>query len=141
MNQKPKITFIPVATNQDKMGSLCRIVQKHFELQQSMIIITPNEQAEQFVNDLLWKFPPDSFIPHAIAKDTCQDFVVITTVMRNLNDAKILINLCPQPNPIIELFEMVYELFDETHPSKLEQSKLRLQAYRNYNPIIEAKKA
>ena len=49
---------------------------------------------------------------------------------RILNQAKILINLCPQPNPIVELFQWVYELHDETHSSKLLQSQQRYDWYR-----------
>lgn len=129
MKQKPKIIFLPVRTNQDKIENICQTVQKHFDRQDNLLIIAPSPVAVQYLDDLLWKNPLDSFLPHVTSQIECKDKVVITTITQNLNHAKILMNLCQEPCPIIEQFEIVYELYDETHQEKLEQSKRRRQIY------------
>lgn len=127
--KKPNIIFLPITTNQQKIECLCHNIQKHFDSGNSILIIVPSEQAVQYLDDLLWKYPEDSFLPHTAAQAQCTEKVVITTLSQNLNDSKILMNLCPEPSPIAEQFETIYEFFDETHPEKLEQSKRRHQAY------------
>lgn len=129
MKQMPNVIFLPVKTNQHKIGCICYSIQTHFAKGEAILIIAPSEQAVQYLDDLLWKFPDDSFLPHVVSQSPCKEKVVITTLSQNLNSAKILMNLCPESCSIAEQFEIIYELYDETHPEKLEQSKRRHQTY------------
>jgi DNA polymerase-3 subunit chi len=75
--------------------------------------------------------PEDGFLAHTLTDFPSSEWIVITTEQNmNLNQAYRLMNLCPQPIKQPSLFAEVYELFDETHPQKLESTKLRLQAYQ-----------
>jgi DNA polymerase III subunit chi len=129
MNKHPNIIFIPVSNNQNKIGCICNTIQRHFNQGESILIAVPNEQAEKYLDDLLWKFPGDSFLPHAVSQNDNNERVLITKQAQNLNKSKILFNLCPAASPIADQFEIIYELYDETFPDKLEQSKNRRHAY------------
>lgn len=129
MKQKPNIIFLPISSNQQKIGCICHHIQRHFDSGDTLLIIVPSEQAQQYLDDLLWKYPEDSFLPHVVSQAQCNEKIVITTLSQNLNNSKILMNLCPESCPIADQFETIYELYDETHPEKLEQSKKRHQAY------------
>ena len=51
---------------QERLGFACRLVEKALGQGLRIYIHTPNENAAQDIDDLLWSFKPDSFIPHAI---------------------------------------------------------------------------
>ena len=53
MTQIPTIIFLPVKTNQQKIDNLCHTIHKHFSQKERVLIIAPNEQAEQYLNELL----------------------------------------------------------------------------------------
>lgn len=130
MVKMPQINFVHVSNNQIKLAQICAIVQRHFEQGESLLITLPNTEAAQYIDQLLWKMPEESFIPHQIATSPTQEKIVMTTLVTNVNGATILFNLNPGASPIAKEFEIVYELYDETHPTKLELSKQRLEAYQ-----------
>lgn len=129
MTPTPKIIFLPVSTNQNKIGCICHHVHMHFDRGENILIMAP-EQALGYLDELLWKYPADSFLPHVVSKIPCKEKIVLTSSPVNLNEAQILINLCTDACPIADQFKMVYELYDETQPEKLELSRKRQQIYR-----------
>lgn len=129
MKPKPQIIFLPIRTNQHKIESICQTIQKHFEAGDTFQILAPGMVAVQYLDDLLWKYPESGFLPHRASEIECKENIVITTQIKNLNGAKVLMNLCTNPCLIAEEFEILYELYDETQPDKFEQSKQRHQVY------------
>lgn len=126
----PKIVFITVATNQEKISAISLQVQRHFEQEEPILILAPNEKAMQYLDDLLWMHPENSFLPHQIVNATSKEKIAITTLPQNLNQAKVLINVSPSICSIPEQFEMIYELYDKTSSEKMEQSQRRLETYQ-----------
>ncbi|NGX42575.1 MAG: hypothetical protein K940chlam7_00855 [Chlamydiae bacterium] len=127
--QTPTVIFLRVTDNQTKIQRLGATVQQHFERGNRILILVPNENAATFVNDLLWKQPKESFLPHAKSSEECQDRIVITTNQENLNDATIAINLCEDTITNREKFERIYELLDQTTASKEQQSRQKIAKY------------
>jgi DNA polymerase-3 subunit chi len=127
--KKTQIIFVKVPNNTAKADCLCSIIQKHFEQKQSILITVPNFEVADFVDQLLWKRPEESFLPHVIAQSNSKAAVVITSKQENLNDASILFNLCVTASPMADKFNLIYELLDETHPDKLKLSQERRQTY------------
>lgn len=127
--KKPQIIFIKVSNNPAKASCLCSIIQNHFTQKQSILVAVPNAEVATYVDQLLWKRPEESFLPHTIAQSNTKEAVVITSKPENLNDATILFNLCTTSSLIANQFELIYELLDETHADKLKLSQERLQAY------------
>src|ERR1700733_12508764 len=112
----PSVQFLHVADNTIKTSSISSVVGNHFLQKQPILIIVPNADAASYVDQLLWRLPEDSFVPHQIASEPISENVVITTEHRNLNGAKFLFNLCSTIIPIFSQFELIYELLDQTHP-------------------------
>ena len=96
-----------------------------------MIIFVPNNQAAEYIDSLLWRVPSDSFLPHAVANESCGDRVVITQATSNINGAKVALNLTPTPCADLGSFEKIYELWDQTDGKKAQQSKDKMQQYKN----------
>jgi len=126
----PKINILKVKSNHEKLQKLCQTVQYHFEKKEQLLIAVPNEEVARYIDQLLWKLPQDSFLPHKIASKECDINVIITTSMSNLNQAKVLINLLPGIHPLTSQFQIIYELYDETDPAKEMLSKERLEVHR-----------
>lgn len=125
------IYFIEVKDNQTKTRKLCETLQHHYIQGHSILVLAPSDEAARYVDELLWRYPKESFLPHQIIQKPASNKVAITKVQENLNKAQILFNLCPQASPHCEQFETVYEFQDGTTPEKLQQSKERKAFYEN----------
>lgn len=125
----PSIFFIPVSDNGMKLHVITDLISTQFSAGKTVLIATPNMQVAQYVDALLWKLPEESFLPHSIKDSVSTERIVITTQSVNWNKATILLNLCPGVSPIYQEFECIYELWDETDPSKTELSANRKATY------------
>lgn len=123
------IHFIEVKDNQTKMRRLCEVIQHHYQMGDAVLITVANDEVGRYVDELLWRNPKESFLPHMLAQKKVAARVVITQMQENLNQAKVLFNLCKDASPIWRQFQTVYELFDETSPEKKAQSEARKAAY------------
>jgi DNA polymerase-3 subunit chi len=125
-----QIIFLQVATVEEKLNAICKTVQQHFKSRENLLITVHDAASATFIDQLLWKTPVESFLPHLISTQPTKEPVVITTVPRNLNQAQILINLCPDCSPILTQFQRVYELWDLTHPAKTAAAEQRYKTYQ-----------
>lgn len=131
MHQPPKILFLPVKDNSSKIHLIHRCVHKTIEKSNKMLITVPNEEAAKYMDALLWRLPPDSFLPHAIIQKPTDDWVAITTVTdQNLNLASCLFNLCIHLSPISQQFKEIYEFYDETTAEKSQLTQDKIKAYQ-----------
>ena len=126
---KPQVIFLKTPSNESKMNAICKSVWHHFNQGHAILIAVPNHDAALYVDQLLWRFPEESFLPHAIADVATTERVVITVAGTNVNQASILLNLCPMASSICTQFTTVYELLDETHPDKLRLAQQRQSTY------------
>lgn len=133
---KPSIQFIQVNDNATKLKAICHTVQSYFERKEPCLIIVPNLESAEYVNQLLWKYPEHSFIPHEVADHPTKELVVITIKKENPNLAKVILNLCPEAVPNFKEFNLIYEFWDETHPAKAEFSVQRRAFYEKNECFI-----
>lgn len=134
-----RVIFFQVRDNITKLKRICETAQSHFEKKDFFSIFVEDEKAEIFVDELLWKLPETSFLPHAIADQPSQERVVITRSKKNFNDSRVVFNLCPTPLSIEGPFKIIYEFEDLTNPSKQRLSSLRFDAYKMMGFSIEAR--
>ncbi len=127
---KTKVHFLKVIDNQSKLIRITQTIQKHFEQNATVLIIVPTIEAAQYIDQLLWKLPEESFLPHAIAEGPTTERIAISTDARNVNHATILLNLNQTAHPHPKEFHTIYELYDQTHPSKEELSQQRHATYQ-----------
>lgn len=125
-----KVVFLKVEDIEGKLGKICSTVKHHFNQRERLLITVPDDASADYLDQLLWRMPPESFIPHLIASQPVNEAVVITTGLRNLNQAAVLINLCQNASPIAHSFQIVYELMDMTAPMKATLSQQRYEAYQ-----------
>jgi DNA polymerase-3 subunit chi len=123
------VTFWKVTDSKQKVSCVSTLVNRFFHQAQRQLIVVPNQQAADYIDNLLWRFPKESFVPHTISSQPIQAAVVITMSTENLNNAGIVINLCPTVTQLGQSTQQVHELFDCTDPAKEQQSSQRKAEY------------
>lgn len=135
---KNKVLFYPVKDNPAKIQLICNKAHESILHEKRLLIFVPNIEAAQYVDNLLWKTPIDSFIPHTIAQTASKEWIVITYQNSdNLNQAEWLLNLCHSLHPAYHQFQEVYELLDETNGEKKDLSQKRIEAYKTLGTPVK----
>ncbi|MBS0625334.1 MAG: DNA polymerase III subunit chi [Verrucomicrobia bacterium] len=134
-----RVVFFQVRETVLKLQRIAETAQTHFEKKEPFLIFVEDAKAQQFVDDLLWKFPETSFLPHMATDDTTKEWIVVTKLKRNINGARAAFNLCPTPLLIEGSFRIIYEFEDLTSPSKKQLSAVRFDAYKEARCLIEAR--
>lgn len=111
---------------------ICTKAREAYSLEKKLLIVVPNFAAAQYVDTLLWKTSPESFLPHTIVDTSTAEWIAITMQdQRNVNQASRLLNLCTTPSPLAGIIEEIDELFDETDHQKKLLSEQRQKHYRD----------
>ena len=135
----PRVVLFQIRENKDKLHRLLEQAKFHFERKEHLILLAEDEKAAQYVDELLWKFPPTSFLPHTLSEEATTDYIAISRTKKNLNQARYAFNLCPTPLLIEGPFKMIYDFEDLSSPSRQQFSALRFDAYKRAGYLIEAR--
>lgn len=135
---KQRIVLLQVNTNQKKIERLYQVLQHHFTQKEHIMLFVPDQKTYLFVDELLWKFPEDSFLPHITSNSKTKDLIVITQKRENLNQAKFAFNLSPTPL-LRKDFLLIYDFDDRTSPHKKTLSHKKFQAYKEAKWTIESR--
>jgi DNA polymerase IIIc chi subunit len=133
-----RVVFFQVRDVRLKLQRISEMAQTHFEKKDPFLIFVEDIKAQAFVDDLLWKMPEMSFLPHVATDDTTKELVAITKTKTNVNGAKAVFNLCSTPLLIAGPFRVIYEFEDLTSAIKKELSTARFDAYKEARCLIEA---
>ena len=134
-----RVVFFQVRDTASKLRRIVETAQSHFEKKEPFLILVEDEKSQKFVDELLWKLPETSFLPHLLADEPTTNPLVITKAKKNLNQAKVAFNLCSTPLLIEGPFRIIYEFEDLTAPNKKNLSSLRFDAYKQEKFLIEAR--
>ncbi|MEX0961552.1 MAG: DNA polymerase III subunit chi [Simkaniaceae bacterium] len=125
-----RVVFISVKNNQEKANQIIKLVKKNLLNKENILILAKNKQSAEFLDDMLWSYDEVSFLPHTLSSVPCQDRVVITTEIKNLNEAQTLINLTDKPIMNFS-FQTLYLFDDHTSPQREAVSKKIYQEYKS----------
>lgn len=107
---------------------VCELTKKAFAAQQPLLILTRDFAQAEAVDELLWSFDEDSFIPHQLAgdEDDAQTAVLIVPPGVDTPDRPLVINLRAACAP--GQYERVLEVV-AAEPSEREGSRERWREY------------
>ena len=128
---KVSVTIYNIKNNQAKLAFIFKLVQQSLEEEKRLLILVANQQAGEFLDNLLWKNPPESFYPHVFTQHCSPEWIVITEQLSNLNQATSLLNLTGQPVVFFQEFTEIIELNDQTSKEKEELSRQKINYYRS----------
>jgi DNA polymerase III subunit chi len=127
--KQPEIHFLTVTQPQTKLLKLCAVAQDHFDKKQPLAFVVADPETARFVDELLWRLPQDSFLPHTVGSDRAA-IITILTALPTDPPFPALFNLLPTPLDPKDLFHTIYEWDDQTSPAKQTLSKQRYQSYK-----------
>jgi DNA polymerase-3 subunit chi len=111
---------------------LPQLVGKAMQTGQRILIKAPDSKEVERLNEHLWTFDPNSFLPHGSAKDgnETDQPVFITDNDENPNAASILFLTHDLECPDLSLYQMVCEIFDGRNEQSLTSARTRWKAYK-----------
>lgn len=129
----PRIDFYVLPDHKDNGRALlaCRLADKAHGLGHTVYILAASEAQAAALDDLLWTFRQDSFIPHErypLAGGETSP-VLIGTASPLEPNPQVLINCTDLLPDGFERYERVVELVDQ-HPEVLAKSRERFKQYR-----------
>ena len=101
------------------------LVQKVYAGGKRLLIKTELPEKAEYVNNLLWTFRTDSWLPHGSDKDTdvADQPILITTQDENLNQAQFVMLLDGAILEEISSFERCFNLFDGQDKASLQNAR------------------
>jgi len=134
-----KVIFLQINKPAQKILKISQAALYHFQKKMPLCFLAPNDIAQKYVDELLWKEPLLSFVPHVSAKDPTTELIVISTEMKNQNQASHIFNLTTIALEWQDNMHIIYEFDDQTTPEKKALSQIKYKQYRHKNCIIELK--
>jgi len=129
----PRIDFYVLPDHRDHGRALlaCRLADKAYSLGHTGYILTASEAQAAALDDLLWTYRQDSFIPHErypLAGEESSPVLIGMVLPVDIN-LQVLINFTDRLPEGFERFERVVELVDP-QPEALAKSRERFRQYR-----------
>jgi len=126
--------ILPDTEQQARLLFLCRLVEKVYKKQHRIYIHTDSEAASKEIDQLLWTFKVESFIPHHLLSDESAPASV--AIGHGDNDGKgpgdhhdVLINLCEEIPDFFSRFERCVEIVTQ-QADILENTRKHFGFYR-----------
>ena len=136
----PRIDFYVLPDQKENGRALlaCRLADKAYGLGHTVYLFTASEARAAALDDLLWTFRQDSFVPHERYPLVGEEGspVLVGTAAPATVEAQVLINLADALPEGFERYERVVELVDQ-HPEVLAQSRERFRQYREQGCLLE----
>lgn len=137
----PQIDFYVLSKSdlQERLIFTCRLVEKVVKLGHKVIILTSDKQDSQSLDDLLWTFRPESFVPHKVLteNDMEQSSVGIThETFCTLKSGDVLVNLSQNAPTNIDQFQRLVEIVVQDQ-SVLTSTRNHFAYYRDKGYAIE----
>lgn len=115
------VIFFPIHTAPEKLSKITETARLHFTRSEPILFFVPDETAWKFLNELLWKIPPESFLPHPSK--------LIHIRLKLDPQVLAVFNLCPDPVPHNGL-KTLYEFEDHSSPDRKQLSDAKYQTYK-----------
>jgi len=133
-----RISFYVLKGNneQDRQVFACRLIEKAYYQGQQIYIHTESEEQTKQLNQSLWSFRSDSFIPHQIVSSDDTDKQCPILVSHNATPPRLmnlLINLASDQPDFFSQFERVAEFVnDDNVIKKSGRERYRFYQQRGY---------
>lgn len=125
-----RVDFYILAENkpQARYPYACRIIDKAHQQGHRIHVHTDSALEAHLIDDLLWTFRDDSFIPHQITSADSDIAVTIDHQDSEVNNKEILINLAKTIPAFIPKFQRIIEIV----PEDVELKTICREHYRYY---------
>jgi len=128
-----QVTFLELkVANKDKVA--CDILEKLFINGRRIIVYASESKHTHLLDNLLWTWKQDSFIPHAVMDDSAEDPiepVLLTSNMPSGNETDVLVLYDPLHADLLAEYKTVIDFAEVYHQEKLLESRKRYKTLRD----------
>ena len=114
--------------------ALPKLLAKVFERGMSALIRVKEVEMADYLNNLLWTYQPDSFLPHGLETEKspeAQPILISASADQNLNDANVLVLLQDADAADLENYDRCLYMFDGNDPSSLSLARARWKLFKD----------
>lgn len=133
----PRIEFyvLSSATAAERLRAACQLAMKAWRAGLPVFVRGCDTQQCAELDELLWRFKAESFVPHNLHQDDAQAPVVIGLDEQPAHAQGVLINLSSSLSPHVEDFSRVIEIVNQ-EPELLNACRENFRSYRQrgYDP-------
>lgn len=133
----PRIEFyvLSTAVPAERLRAACQLAMKAWRAGMPVFLRGSDAQQCSEVDELLWRFKAESFVPHSLYQDDAQAPVVIGLDEAPGSAQGVLINLGSTLSPQVERFSRVIEIVNQ-EPDLLTACRENFRSYRQrgYDP-------
>ncbi|MDQ7003797.1 MAG: DNA polymerase III subunit chi [Ghiorsea sp.] len=121
-------------THADRIKGIAHLLFRRNRLTPHVLILCPDIDTMQQLDDTLWTIHPTAFLPHAIASNDTeynakQPILLATNINRD-NQATVLINAGLEVPPSLEGFSHIVDFVDGWDEGLKQASRERFKTYR-----------
>lgn len=129
---KPYVVFIELKIA-SKNRYTCDIAEKLYDNGISVTIFTNDTRSATQLDDLLWTWKQESFVPHSVVqqKENASDPVLITHETEKLPQTDALILYDPLPREALADYKLILDFAEIYHSEKKLESRKRYKILRD----------
>lgn len=131
--------ILPETTSDARWLFACRLIDKVQRMGIRTLVVMDNEAEARQLDELLWTFKPESFIPHQLINGGKPAPVEITYNAETGDHQGLLLNLSKIVPPYFSRFERLSEVVIQ-EPAILQSSRERFGFYKQRGYPIETRK-
>lgn len=107
-----------------KFRTACRLIAQAYTMAKSVFVLTATEDDARRMDEMLWSFPNDRFIPHVLGDDLAKPSAPVR-IHHELLQAQyfLLINLTTTQIANLHRFERIFEIVLQTESDATRQRK------------------
>lgn len=121
----------PMPSTTDK--TLAHLLEKVCSAGHKVLVVCPNTQRAERIDEMLWTYKDESFLPHGLAHDNVapeKQPILITTTPENQNGANILVMVSGAQGGAIADYEKAIDIF-EGHENQVTKARERWKLYKD----------
>lgn len=122
-----------------RLGTACRLIDKAWQQNRKVLVQAASRSEAEAVDELLWSFRAESFIPHHLIGDgpTPPPPVRIGWERLPADSRDILINLGADIPAGFDRFQRIIEIVAGTHEER-EQARAHWKEYKRLGHVVQA---
>jgi DNA polymerase III subunit chi len=131
--------ILPETTSEARWLFACRLIDKVHRMGMRVLVAVDSEAEARQLDELLWTFKPESFIPHQLINSGKPTPVEITFTQEAGDHQNLLLNLSKTTPTYFSRFERMSEVVIQEAES-LAASRARFSFYKSRGYPIETRK-
>lgn len=120
-------------------SALPKLLEKSLQAGFRSVVLLESEDYVESMNNLLWTYDPNSFLPHGSQRDSNPNLqpVYLTCTKENPNNAALLLVTTGEVYTEEQNFARVLDIFDGRNTKQVTQARTRWKHYKEAGHILK----